>query len=275
VAKQRTGQPLRSAERLLDVLESFSAEHPARTTAEISEELNLAPSTVRRLLLALERHGFVRYDDQTSRFSPHYQILRLAAVTMASNDLGKAVTGPADRLAASTGETVQVTVLDGLEVVHIDGRESAHMWKIFHPVGHRHCAYLGSASGKVLLAGLSDGEVSALLPDARSWPVTAGKARRAFMAELKQVREQGYALNDGETERDVWSVAAPVRDFTGNVVAAINLPCPLSRVADEARKQELIEATMRAAAQTSEALRFRVPDVPSASTAARAAIGDS
>lgn len=275
MAKQRTGQPLRSAERLLDVLESFSAEHPARTTGEISEELSLAPSTVRRLLLALERHGFVRYDDQTSRFSPHYEILRLAAVTMATNDLGKAVAGPADRLAGSTGETVQVTVLDGLEVVHIDGRESAHMWKIFHPVGHRHCAYLGSASGKVLLASLSDGVVSAMLPDSRSWPASAGKTKRAFITELKRVREQGYALNDGETERDVWSVAAPIRDFTGKVVAAINLPCPLSRVADQRHKQDLIEATKQAAEQTSEALRFRLPGAPSTSMDARAAIGDS
>jgi IclR family pca regulon transcriptional regulator len=132
------------------------------------------------------------------------------------------------------------------------------MWKIFHPVGHRHRAYPGSASGKVLLAGLPDAEISELLRGVRSWPREGG-SKQSFLAELKHVRNQGYALNDGETERDVWSVAAPIRDFSGRTVAAINLPCPLSRVADPQRRDELIAATTAAASATSEALQFRDP----------------
>ncbi len=262
MAKKSTGEPqtLRSAERLLEVLKSFSAEHPTRTVSEVSEELELAPSTVRRLLHALERHGFVLYDDRTGRFAPHFQILRLAAVTLATNDLVRAVADPADKLAEVTGETVQITALDGLDVVHIDGRESRHTWKIFHPVGHRHLAYPGSASGKVLLAWRPRDEVAEALPDGRSWPKRGPNALaspRGFLAHLDEVAEQGYALNDGETDPDVWAVAAPVRDYTGEVVAAINLPVPHSRVSgDEPRQRELIDATVAAARATSEAQRY-------------------
>lgn len=259
MAKKKSGQPVRSAERMLTILKSFSSEKPERTIAEISEELELAPSTVRRLLLALENHGFLRQDDRTGRFSLSWQVLRLAAVAMETVDIVRQAGPILDRLLDETGESLQLTVLDEDMVVHLDGRESDHTFRVFHPAGHRHPANQGSASGKVLLAWLDDDDLDDVLDEAE-WrqrtPSTITDPDR-YRAELAAIRSRGYATNDGETEVDVWAVAAPVHDHTGEVVAAINVPVPMTRASKKARQKELVAAVTGAARSLSAALGYR------------------
>ncbi|MEU0948652.1 IclR family transcriptional regulator [Streptomyces canus] len=257
--KQTTGQPVRSAERMLDVMEMFSFERPALSVSEISAGLSLATSTVRRLLNALERHGFVRYNAQVGKFAPHYQVVRLAAVAVQGNDLITAGSVPLDDLRKRTGEATQLTILADGDIVFVDRRESQSVIKIFSPVGHRSPAWDGRASGKVLLAWLPDDEVAAMLPAAADWPSggpNASGSPEEFVRRLAVVREQGYAVNDEETEQDVWAVAAPVRDHTGRVVAAINVPVLKTRAAQAGRATELIDAVLTAADTVSRALGF-------------------
>jgi DNA-binding IclR family transcriptional regulator len=260
VAKQTTGQPLRSAERMLDVLECFTVAHPALSIAEISSRLSLAPSTVRRLLNALEQHGFLRSDPNTGKFAPHYQIVRLAAVAVQGNDLISAASGPMDELRERTGEAVQLTVRSGSDAVFIDRRESQKLIKIFSPIGTRSPAWDGRASGKILLAWLPEQEVVELLPPSGVWPVAAGpnaaRSPRQFLDNLAAVREHGYSLNDEETDRDVWAVGAPIRDHTGEVVAAISVPALKARTLDPGRAPALIEAAVDAAASISRRLNY-------------------
>ena len=92
--KLATGQTLRSAERMLDVLKVFSTDEAALTMSEISTRLDLAPSTVRRILDALESKGFVRQDPRTGKYSPFVEIVRLAAVAVQGNDLISAASQP-------------------------------------------------------------------------------------------------------------------------------------------------------------------------------------
>jgi DNA-binding IclR family transcriptional regulator len=256
VAKQATGQPLRSAERMLDVLESFTIAEPSLTATEISSKLSLAASTVRRLLHALEQHGFVRSDQQTGRFAPHYQIVRLAAVAVAGNDLISAASAPMDELRDRVDEAVQLSVRSGSDIVFIDRRESRKVIKIFSEIGSRHPAWDGRASGKVILAWLP--EVDEMLPPAGRWPVSAGPnaaaAREDFLADLAEVRARGFAVNDEETARDVWAVGAPVRDHTGNVVAAVTVPVLKVRAVEQDRIDELCRAALDAARRVSSSL---------------------
>ncbi|MDX6353482.1 MAG: hypothetical protein QOF98_385 [Streptomyces sp.] len=257
--KQTTGQPVRSAERMLDVLEMFSFDRPALSAAEISTGLSLATSTVRRLLNALEQHGFVRYNAKTGKFAPHYQVVRLAAVAIQGNDLIAAASVPLDELRKQTGEATQLTVLADGDTVFVDRRESQSVIRIFSPIGHRSPAWDGRASGKALLAWLPDDEVAALLPAAADWPAggpNASDGPAEFLRRLAVVREQGYAINDEETEQDVWAVAAPVRDHTGKVVAAVNIPVLKTRAAQTGRASELADAVVAAAGTVSRALGY-------------------
>ncbi|HWD03951.1 MAG TPA: IclR family transcriptional regulator [Amycolatopsis sp.] len=260
MVKQTTGQPLRSAERMLDVLESFSTAQPALSIAEISARLDLAPSTVRRLLNALEEHGFVRSDPNSGRFAPHYQIVRLAAVAVQGNDLMSAASPAMDELLERTGEAVQLTVRSGSDTVFLSRRESQKLIKIFSPIGTRSPAWDGRASGKIHLAWLPEADLLEMLPPEEEWPVSDGpnasRTRAEFRADLATVRERGYSLNDEETARDVWAVGAPVRDHTGNVVAAISVPALKARALDPGRAPELIEAVMSAGAAISRRLNY-------------------
>ncbi|MFJ5265592.1 IclR family transcriptional regulator [Streptomyces sp. NPDC088387] len=256
--KQSTGQPVRSAERMLAVLEMFSFDQPALSVAEVSAGLGLATSTVRRLLNVLEAHGFVRYSAQSGKFAPDFQVVRLAAVAVEGNDLLAAAGGVLDGLRQRTSEACQLTVLSGGEVVFVDRRESQSVIRIFSPIGFRSPAWDGRASGKALMAWLPADEVEGLLPGAEEWQQGSGPnaadSPAEFLARLAVVREQGYAVNDEETERDVWAVAAPVRDHSGRVVAAVNVPVLKARVEQGSRARELTEAVVQAAEEVSRAL---------------------
>ncbi|OLT07724.1 IclR family transcriptional regulator [Pseudonocardia sp. CNS-004] len=258
MAKQATGQPLRSAERMLDVLETFTITEPSLSATEISDKLGLAASTVRRLLHALEQHGFVRSDQQTGRFAPHYQIVRLAAVAVAGNDLISAAAAPMDELRDRVDEAVQLSVRSGPDIVFIDRRESRKVIKIFSEIGSRHPAWDGRASGKVMLAWLPEDEVDGMLPAPEAWPVSPGPhaaaSRDDFVAGLARVRDRGFAVNDEETAQDVWAVGAPVRDHTGSVVAAVTVPVLKVRAVEQDRIDELCRAALDAARRISASL---------------------
>lgn len=249
-------QPMRSADRLLQVLASFSHEHPRQTVSQLSHRLGLPVSTTRRLLLTLEQHGFVAQSDSGDRvFSLSLQILRLAAVLLKDSDLVRNTAGVLAEAQSATDESVLLHVLDDDEVVTVAARQPSRGVKAFEPIGTRFAALSGSSSGKLLLAFLPDEELTTVLPRGGSWRSASGAAtysKQAFRAQLVRVRENGYAENDGETDPDLWAVSAPIRDHTDHVVAALTIPCLRTRGAD--RRHELITLAIKYAAEASTAL---------------------
>ncbi len=256
MAKVASGQPMRSAERLLQVLKCFGAASGPLSIADISRDLDLAGSTVRRLLITLEGEGFVR--QAAAGYSLDIQVIRLAASALAGTSLVK-VAGPIlDDLRDRLNEAVQLTVRDGAHVIVLDNRQSGHLTKMFHSIGHRFRSYRGSASGKALLAWLPEDQLAQLLPTAGAWgPLTPCSINdlEGLRVALAQTRARGYALNDAETEQGIWSVAAPVRDHSGEVVAALNMPCPVSRLSED-RRSQIIGAVCEAARSLSAAAPF-------------------
>lgn len=253
MGKTATGQTMRSAERLLQVLSVFTLDHPARSISELSSELDLAPSTVRRLVSTLERFGYLRQEQ--GRYVPHYQLLRLAAVAQASSDLVTAGSPILDRLAEETGEAVELAVRAEASVVVVSSRVSKQMFRLFRPTGSVYPAYRGSAAGKVLLAWLDERDLERVVPSGGSWPAKIPGSittTRQLRAALRIVREQGYAINEGETDQDVWVVAAPVRDDR-EVVAAVSIPCLASRV-PATKKKQFVNIVCDGAAELSRAL---------------------
>jgi DNA-binding IclR family transcriptional regulator len=258
MAKAATGEPMRSATRLLDILVLFTEDRPKQTAAEISQQLQLAPSTVRRLLQVLESRGFVRQDHETKQYRLHLRLLPLAAAARAGFDIVRLAAPILDRLSEQTEETIQLSIYEGGQVVQVDNRPSKHVFRIFHPVGHRLPLHTGSAQAKVILADLKPDEVRALLPASGSWSALTQRTitnADDLLRHLDQVRKQGYAVNDGETEPDVWAVAAPVYDHANAVIAAINIPSPQSRITPE-RAEELTAAAVSAADEFSQILRY-------------------
>lgn len=240
MGKTATGQPMRSAERLLQVMGAFTLEHPSHSIAELSNHLNLAASTVRRLVLTLERYGYLRIDPVTGRYSLHYQLIRLASVAVASFDLIRAATPILDRLSEQSGEAVELTIRSGSNVVVIDSRVSKQQFRLFRPIGTVYPAFRGAAAGKILLAWMDQSKVLGLLPPEGVWKGNVPQSittRESLLQSLEIVRDKGYATNIEETSADVWVVAAPIRDHTDNVIAALTIPCLASRVPSTERKR--------------------------------------
>ena len=260
MAKVASGQTMRSAERLLQVLKCFGEGSGSLSIGDISGRLDLAGSTVRRLLNTLEDQGFVRQDAAGYRLDT--EIIRLAASALAGTSLVTAAGPILDDLRAKLNEAVQLSVRDGVHVIVLDNRQSGHLAKMFHSIGHRYPGYRGSASGKALLAWLPGPELghllAELLPDEKTWRSLTPRSiddLESLRAALARTRDRGYALNDAETEPGVWSVAAPVRDHSGRVVAALNMPCPVNRLSED-RRSQIIAGVREAARALSAAAPF-------------------
>src|SRR5262249_19449415 len=142
-----------------------------------------------------------------------------------------------DDLRAQSGETVHVGILDGIEVVYIERRESLRTLRhMVDMVGHRNFAHCTSC-GKVLLAALPEADFDRLLGDVRLRGRTAHSIPDAgrLREELALVRERGYAENISESTTSMASVAAPIHDHSGRAIAAISVAGPISRMGEAAR----------------------------------------
>jgi DNA-binding IclR family transcriptional regulator len=247
---------VRNAARLLS---SFSAAEPELGVSELARRLGLAKSGVHRLLSTLAGERLVERNPATGRYRLGIRIYELGAIVSSHLDLHDAVALYIDDLRNRTGETVHVAILDGAEVVYVERRESPHTLRAFGRIGHRNFAHCTS-TGKVLLANLTDDELKRTLPDAKleaRTPYTITD-RSLLMVELQRVRKAGHAENVNEGEVGLASVAAPIRDASGRVIAAISVAGPAARLEGETMRR-FAAATADTAAAISERLGHR-PD---------------
>ncbi len=218
---------VRNAARLLKVFRSREAD---LGVSELARRLGLGKSTVHRMLTTLVAEGLIEQDPRTGGYRLGIVMFELGQAVRVHMDLHAAVGQVLSELRAQTGESSQVGVLDGHEVVYVDRLESAHSLRLFTETGRRvpvHC----TSSGKVLLAYLPEARRHAVL---RTAPLTALTphtitSREQLVAELARVRQRGWAEAINEREIGIASIAAPVRDVTGEVVAAISIGVPLAR----------------------------------------------
>lgn len=216
---------VRNAARLL---KEFSHTERELGVSELARRLGLATSTVHRMLATLAAEKLVERTAAGYRLG--LAVFDLGASVAPRRDLHEAALPVMATLRASTGETVQLAVLDGLESVYVDRLESPHTVRIFAKVGTRLPAPTTS-TGKVLLAALPADVLQARLLDWRPERRTSNTIVEPalLLAELRRVAERGWAQNVEEAEFGAASVAAPIRDDGGAVVAAISVVAPITR----------------------------------------------
>jgi IclR family KDG regulon transcriptional repressor len=218
---------VRNAARLLKVFRSREAD---LGVSELARRLGLGKSTVHRMLTTLVAEGLIEQNPRTGGYRLGIVMFELGQAVRVHMDLHAAVGQVLGELRAQTGESSQVGVLDGHEVVYVDRLESAHSLRLFTDTGRRvpvHC----TSSGKVLLAYLAAAERDEVLRAAPMNALTPDTitSREQLVAELARVRRRGWAEAINEREIGVASIAAPVRDVSGDVVAAISIGVPLAR----------------------------------------------
>ncbi|GAB2785428.1 IclR family transcriptional regulator [Amycolatopsis magusensis] len=240
--------PLSAADKTLGVLEAL-ADHSR--IADIAVAAGLPKPTVHRILQTLVRHGFARSDGHGSYLGGP-RILSLAGRFLQRLDLAEQVRPTLRELQERTGWTVHLALLSGDEAVYVAKLEGAKPYHLASRVGmslQLHCTSIG----KAILATLPDDEVRSLvrrtgLPARTAHTLTS---EDALLAELTQVRAQGYAEDHEENEPGVRAVGAAFRDHTGQVLGALSA-ATLTHPADP--DTHIPALVTQAATQTSTAL---------------------
>ena len=209
VRDTHSGPAVQSLERGLRLLGAFR-ERPSLSLSELAGRLPVHRTSTLRLVHTLERNGYLARDG-AGRYRLGPALYELGGLALARLDVRAAARPVLEALAAETGETVQLVVRDGRDILVVDGIESAHRVKVGAGRGERRPLH-ATASGKCFLAALPEPDVARLLGDL---PLTALTPRTlvsaaALLAELRTVRAQGYAVNLGESEAGARFVAAPV-----------------------------------------------------------------
>ena len=259
-AAPRDGATLSSVQNAARLLKEFGTAEGSLGVTELARRLGLGKSTVHRLLATLTAERILEHDAATGTYRLGLMMWELGARVSVHRVLHDAATSVIEELRNATKETVQVAVLDGREVVYVERLESPHTLRMFGRVGHRMPAHCTS-TGKVLLAHLPERRLAALLEGWRPEPKTDATIcdPALLRAELERVRAQGWAENIGESELGVASVAAPVRNARGEVIAAVSVAGPTMRVNGDTLRRYFRASVIQAADAISDQLGWR-PD---------------
>ncbi|MFC2967789.1 IclR family transcriptional regulator domain-containing protein [Acidimangrovimonas pyrenivorans] len=205
----------------LRVIACFGAETPRRSIAEVAAATGFDRATARRCLLTLHHEGYADYDGKFFTLTP--KTLRLGMGALASLPLPQVVQPWLDQLTERIGQSVSVSILDGTEIVYIARAAQRRVMSIGLMPGSRlpaHC----TSMGRILLAALPEAEARAVVEASDLTPRTAYSLTEPdeIMARIARIGAQGYALNEQEVEIGLRSLAVPLLDMRGRVVAALN-----------------------------------------------------
>jgi IclR family KDG regulon transcriptional repressor len=229
-------------DRALDLLEAL-AEAPAGAplgVSEVARRVGVTKSAAFRILANLERRGYVAKDPVSARYTLGTHLVYLGERSLGAIDLRAAARPSLEALQQRFGETVNLGVREGAEVVYVDMIESSHGLRMAARVGGRD--YLHStALGKAILAYLPPAERDQLLHAPEGLPARTERTITdpvRLRAELERVRERGIAEDRDENEVGARCLSAPIFDHRGAVAGAISVSAPDSRL-DDARAADV------------------------------------
>lgn len=240
---------VQSLARGLSVITSFSAQNPVMTLTEVAEKSDLTRATARRFLLTLEQLGYVRSEGKNFSLTP--KVLELGFSYISSLGLTEIISPHLATLAAQVHESASAAILDGSDIVYIARTAGRKIMQVQINLGTRFPAY-ATSMGRVLLAGLDQSAAQNLIALSSPQKLTQFTKTGAeeLTAELNNVRALGYACVDQELEIGLRSLAVPVHNKAGEVIAAINVSTT-SSASIEQTVAELLEP-LRECAQSIE-----------------------
>lgn len=242
-------------EKALAVLELFDEQGTELTVTEIGERLGIHKTTAFRIVTVLDEANYLEKAHGSMKYRLGFKLLHLGSLVEGGTELKKRARPILEKLKQECDETVHLVILNKGEALYLDKIEGLKTVRVVSRVGMTlpaHC----SGVGKVLLAYLPDDRVETIIRAKglkRFTPNTITE-RDALRAELRRIRERGYALDNEEIEIGLKCVAAPISDGSGTVIGALSISGPTFRF-DGKEAERLTAQALRAAARVSEAMR--------------------
>jgi IclR family transcriptional regulator, pca regulon regulatory protein len=248
---------VRSLGKGLRLLRCFGPESPSLSLSELALRLGWGKGTAYRFAFTLERLGYLRQDPITKRYRPTAKVLDLGFACLSSLGLTERAQSFLEELFERTHQPVHLAVLDDAAIVYLACRADRRLTRIDLYVGARLPAYCTSM-GKVLLAYRPWEEVARLLkgvPLQRHTPNTVTTLPH-LRRDLERIRRAGFGITDQELEPGVRSIAAPIRDSSAQVIAAVNVSTLTAQLEIEELEARLLPKLLDAAARISMALGY-------------------
>lgn len=248
---------LSSVANSIRLLTSFSGEEDELGITTLANRLRLAKSTVHRLAATLTSAGFLEQNAQTGKYRLGVALFELGALVRRRMDVANEARPKLRELLEKTGETVQLGIVDHFSVLYVYEMESPRAIRMAAAVGGRaplHC----TAGGKVLLAFQSAEYVKRVIERGLTAYTTKTLTRREGVLEmLQEVKQRGYAIDDEESESGLRAIAAPVRNHSGAVIAALGVAAPVQRMS-----KKMLPACVPSVISTANAVSARLGYVP-------------
>lgn len=237
---------VQSFARGLEVIRSFNAQAPQQTLSEVAERSGLTRAGARRILLTLQALGYVQTDGRLYRLTP--RILDLGFAYLSSMPIWNLAEPVMEALVAQVKESCSAAVLDATDIVYVLRVPTHKIMHITLGVGSRLPAYCTSM-GRVLLADLPEAELVTRLEASDRRPLTRNTVTDidTLMARVAQVRRQGWCIVNQELEEGLISLAAPITNRAGRVIAALNISGQANRTNVKTAQEQLLPALLESA----------------------------
>lgn len=219
--------------RGLEVIRAFTRSTPSMTLADVARATGMNRATVRRFLLTLVAEGYANSDGKQFALKP--KVLELGYAALSSMKFLDVVQPAVERLAEQIGESCFAAILDGEDVVYVaTATPSGRLINIGLSVGSRSPAHCVS-TGRILLAALPERARLKYLDTATLRKMTANTvtSKVKLRALIEETNAKGWSVCDQELEIGLRSISVPIRDHSGEVLAALNVACPSSRITPE------------------------------------------
>ncbi|MGA7776891.1 MAG: IclR family transcriptional regulator [Paraburkholderia sp.] len=221
---------LSSVTAAIRVLKTFSEEEPEIGISTLAKRLKLAKSTAHRLATTLLAEGLLEQNVENGRYRLGIELFALGALVRRRLDVSAQALPFLHELRERTDETVHLAILDTTSIIYLFNLESNQAIRMRSYIGVRKPAFC-TCEGRVLLAHSAPDVVGRVIKEglvARTLKTDTSSA--ALLKMLEQVRIEGFSVDDEESETGMRSIAAPVRDMSGQVVAAISMGGPTQRL---------------------------------------------
>ncbi|MCQ6562777.1 IclR family transcriptional regulator [Paenibacillus mendelii] len=231
---------VKSAERVMDILELFKGENDSFSLSDIAKRLDMPASSTHQLLHNMLSRGYLESDSLGKQFSIGYKIFEISSICQKNTNLVTEFETIGGRMAEEVNEGIMLGIRAGNQLVYVaqknptDPRRFAIQFTQTLPL-------YASASGKMMLSGLSETVIRSLYPEEDLQPLTSQTITTvtALLAELETIRKEGISYNRGESVEGISCISAPIYNSVGSIIAAISVSIPDFRNTEEVWNRSL------------------------------------
>jgi len=258
-ARESKSAPVGVVTKVLRILETLHDAPSGLQLKAVAQQTAINKSTAYRFLAHLEHEGYV-FRDASGAYAIGVRLARLASGMSYQTTLRKISRPVLQQLWRATGETVNLAVMDGREVLYLDVMESTHTFRLVSQVGIRRPLYC-TALGKAMLAFIPEQELDYFFSGMsfeRFTPHTIKNAQQ-LRKELALIRQRGFSIDNEEAYFGARCISAPVFDSSGKIAAGVSVSGPTTRVTRE-KVPAFAAAAKNAAAAVSKSLGYSSVD---------------